>query len=188
MKRVEMCQESPFECKQTNIDGVQNALECALKHNIETFVQISTDKAVNSCNIYGNSKAMAEGLVLNAPRWQGKNHTKFIVVRSGNVKDSNGSVLEIWREQQKQDIPLTVTDLNAERYMADKQNIAKAIIRTITEGYNGLVVLNMPCYKISDLLKDFEGCKVNITGLAKGEKLREELYREGEDFQTLEVE
>jgi FlaA1/EpsC-like NDP-sugar epimerase len=188
LKRVEVCQESPFECMQTNIVGVQNALECAIKNNVEVFVQISTDKAVLPVNIYGYSKAFAEGLVLNANRWQGDNRTRFLIVRSGNILNSSGSVVEIWREQQKQGLPLTVTDLNAVRYMASKESIAKAILKTITEGHSGLVVLNMPCYKVSDLLKDFEGCKVNITGLSKGEKMKESLWREGENFKTVEVE
>ncbi len=188
LKHVSFCEEASFEALNTNVVGVQTALECAVENNIETFVQMSTDKVVNPCNMYGYTKALAEGLVLNAWRWQGKNTIRFIVVRSGNIKASSGSVIEIWREQQKQGIPLTVTDLNAERYMASKESIAKAIIKTIEERYNGLVVLKMPCYKVSDLLKEFEGCKVNITGLAKGEKMKEELFRENEVFKLVEVE
>lgn len=187
LKHVSFCEEATFEALNTNVVGVQTALECAVENNVEVFVQMSTDKVVEPCNMYAYTKALAEGLVLNAWRWQGKNTTRFIVVRSGNVKASSGSVFEVWREQQKQGLPLTVTDLNAERFMADKENIAQAIIKAITEGYNGLVVLNMPCYKVSDLLKEFEGCEVNITGLAKGEKLKESLWREGEEFTLIEV-
>jgi FlaA1/EpsC-like NDP-sugar epimerase len=188
LKRVEMCEESPFEALQTNVVGVQNALECALENNIEAFVQMSTDKVVNPCNMYAYTKALAEGLVLNAHQWQGKNRTRFIVTRSGNVIGSSGSVIEVWRNQYKQGLPLTVTDLNCERYMASRKSVAKGIVRTITEGYNGLVVFNMPCYKISDLLKEFKGCTVNITGLQKGEKMQEELWRDGETFELMNIE
>jgi FlaA1/EpsC-like NDP-sugar epimerase len=188
LKHVSFCEDATFEALNTNVVGVQTALECAVENNIETFVQMSTDKVVNPCNMYGYTKALAEGLVLNAWRWQGKNTTHFIVIRSGNVKNSTGSVLQVWDYQKSMSLPLTVTDLSAERYMASKESIAKAIIRTVTESLDGLVVLNMPCYKISDLLKEFEGCKVNITGLAKGEKLKESLWREGEVFKLMEVE
>lgn len=187
LKHIYYCEESPFEALNTNAVGVQNALECAVEHNIETFVQISTDKVVNPCNMYAYTKALAEGLVLNAKKWQGNNRTRFVVVRSGNVKASSGSVIEIWKDQQKKGIPLTVTDPNAERYMASKEGIAKAIIQTITDGLDGLVVLNMPCYKVSDMLKEFEGCKVIVTGLTKVEKLKEELWRDKEIFTKLEV-
>jgi UDP-N-acetylglucosamine 4,6-dehydratase len=187
LKHISFCEESPFEALQVNVIGVQNALECAIENDIKMFVQISTDKVVNPCNMYAYTKALAEGLVLSAWQWQGKNKTKFTVVRSGNVKASSGSVIEIWRDQQNKGTPLTVTDLNAERYMASKEGIAKAIIQTVTEGLKGLVVLDMPCYKVSDILKEFDGCKVNITGLTKGEKLKEELWREGEIFTKLEV-
>jgi len=188
LKRVEMCEESPFEALQTNVVGVQNALECALENNIEAFVQMSTDKVVSPCNMYAYTKALAEGLVLNAHQWQGKNRTRFIVTRSGNVIGSSGSVLEIWREQQRRGLPLTVTDLNCERYMASKESVAKGIIEAVTEGLNGLVVFDMPKHKVSDMLKEFEGCEVKITGLTKGEKLCEELYRDGEVFELIDVE
>lgn len=187
LKHVWSCQSQPLEAIKTNIIGVQNAIDCAIGCNIKTFVQMSTDKVVNAINTYGKTKALAEDLVLNAHLYQGDNRTRFIVIRSGNIINSSGSVLEVWREQQKQGQPLTVTDLNAERFMANKKNIAQAIVKAITEGYSGLVVLKMPCYKVSDLLKEFEGCKVNITGLARGEKLKESLWRDGEEFTVIEV-
>ncbi len=187
IKHVSLANENPFETIRTNVLGVQNALECAVENDIEAFIQISTDKAVNPVNLYGCTKATAEYLVLDSPNWQGKNTTRFTVIRSGNIKASSGSVLEIWRKQFENGETLTVTDPNAERYMASKENIARTIIKTIADKLQGLVVLDMPRYKVSDLLKEFEGCKWRITGLKPGEKLREELYREGEKFTLVNV-
>jgi FlaA1/EpsC-like NDP-sugar epimerase len=187
LKHVSFCEGSPFEALQTNVVGVQNALECALENNIEAFVQMSTDKVVNPCNMYAYTKALAEGLVLNAWQWQGKNRTRFIVTRSGNVIGSSGSVIEVWREQYKRGLPLTVTDLNCERYMASRQSVAKAIIKTINEPYSGLVVLNMPKYTVAELLKPYGDYPINIIGLQKGEKKEEALFRDGEEFSLIDI-
>lgn len=187
LKHVSLCNENPMETLKTNVIGVQNALECAVKNNIELFVQISTDKAVNPTNIYGCSKAMAEYLVLDAPNFQGNNRTKFIVARSGNIKNSSGSVLQIWDYQKSLNVPLTVTDLSAVRYMAEKEKIAQAIIKVIREPYEGLVVLNMPKYTVKDLLKPYGDYPINIIGLQKGEKKEEILFNENEVFTLVEV-
>lgn len=189
LKHVSLCNENPFEALQTNVIGVQNALECAVKHNIESFIQISTDKAVEPVNIYGCSKAMAEYLVLNAPEWQGVNKTKFVIVRSGNIIASSGSCFEVWDRQYKNGEPLTVTDINAVRYMASKEQIAHAIINIICNEFvrNGLYVLSMPKYKVGNLIKKYNGAEVKITGLKYGEKLIEKLRRKDEKYQLMEV-
>ena len=187
LKHVNLCNENPFECTQTNVIGVQNALECAVKHGIEAFVQISTDKAVNPANIYGCSKAMAEYLTMDAINWQGINRTKFCVIRSGNILASSGSCFEVWDKQYKNGEPLTVTDLNAVRYMESRERIAQAVVNIACNIQNGLYVLSMPKYKVSDLISKYEGAEVKITGLRQGEKLIEELYRENEKFTLVEV-
>jgi FlaA1/EpsC-like NDP-sugar epimerase len=148
---------------------------------------MSTDKAVNPINAYGCSKAMAEHLVLNAHNYQGKNRTHFLVVRSGNVLGSSGSVLEIWQKQKDQGLPLTVTDLNCTRYGASKENIAKAILKASTCGTQGLVVLNMKRYSIKELLAQFGDCDIVETGLKPYEKMDEVLFRENEKFTLMEV-
>jgi len=188
LKHVWSCEQQPFECLKTNVIGVQNAIDCAIEHNIETFIQMSTDKAVSPMNVYGCSKAMAEHLVLNAQNYRGDNRTRFIVVRSGNILGSNGSVLEIWKSQKEQGLPLTVTDINATRYAAPKENIARAILNIAESDLNGLIVLSMKEYSIKELLAGFGDCDVVQTGLKPFEKLHEELYREGEVFTTWEVE
>jgi FlaA1/EpsC-like NDP-sugar epimerase len=188
LKHVWACQSQPLEALKTNVIGVQNAIDCAIECNIKTFVQMSTDKVVNPTCSYGKTKALAEDLVLNAHLYQGNNRTRFLVVRSGNVLGSSGSVLEIWQSQKEQGLPLTVTDLNATRYGATREQIVNAILKAVTSDLNGLVVLNMKEYSIKELLAQFGNCDIVETGLKPYEKLHEELWREGENFQLLEVE
>jgi FlaA1/EpsC-like NDP-sugar epimerase len=187
LKHVWSCEEQPFECLKTNVIGVQNAIDCAIEHNIKTFIQMSTDKAVSPMNVYGCSKAMAEHLVLNAQNYQGDNRTRFIVVRSGNILGSSGSVLEIWQKQKEQGLPLTVTDINATRYAAPKEKISKAVVDIAKSDLNGLVVLGMKEYSIKELLADFGDCDIVQTGLKPFEKLHEQLYRENEKYTVWEV-
>lgn len=187
LKHAWACEEQIFECLKTNIIGVQNAIDCAIEHNIKTFVHMSTDKAVNPINAYGCSKAMAEHLVLNCYKYQGDNRTRFIVVRSGNILDSSGSVLEIWRSQKEQGLPLTVTDLNATRYAAPKEKIANAILNISQSDLKGLVVLDMKCYTMRELMAMVGDCDFVETGLKPYEKLHEELWKDGEHFTRWEV-
>jgi len=188
LKHINLCNENSMETIKTNVLGVQNALECAVKNNVEVFVQMSTDKAVNPTCIYGTSKLLAEQLTLNAKEWSGKAKTRFIVVRSGNVLGSSGSVLQIWQNQKEQGLPLTVTDLNATRYAAPKESITKAILDIAESDLNGLVVLDMKEYSVKDLLAGFGDCDIVQTGLKPYEKLHEEMYREDEVFTSWEVE
>jgi FlaA1/EpsC-like NDP-sugar epimerase len=188
IKHVSLAEENPFEAVKTNIIGVQNALECAVENNIECFLQISTDKSVNPVNLYGCTKAVAEYLTLDTVNWQGYNKTRFIVVRSGNIMASSGSVFEIWDNQKKCGKPLTVTDMNAVRYMTTAENIAKSVISIADNQPTGLYVLDMPKYKLSELInKYYHDCSIEVTGLKKGEKLYEELYRNDESFTLWEV-
>jgi FlaA1/EpsC-like NDP-sugar epimerase len=187
MKHVRLCSENPFEAIKTNVQGTQNAVECAIEHDIELYVQISTDKAVNPVCTYGYTKALSEQLTLEAVNYQGDNRTKFAVFRSGNIMRSSGSCFEIWDKQYANGEPLTITDLEALRYMADKKDIVKSILKTLPEAQNALYVLQMPSYRVKDLLWRYNAEYINIIGLQDGEKLEEELFRKGEKFIPVEV-
>ncbi|MDD5064941.1 MAG: SDR family NAD(P)-dependent oxidoreductase [Phycisphaerae bacterium] len=187
MKHVGLCNENSMETIKTNILGTQNAIECAIDNNVEVFVQMSTDKAVNPIGIYGSSKLLAEYLTLNAFEISGKARTRFVVVRSGNVLDSSGSVLEIWRSQKEQGLPLTVTDFHATRYAAPGEKIANAVLEIAKSGLKGLVVLDMKSYTMRELMDIVGDCEYVETGLKPYEKLHEELWRDGEIFTKWEV-
>lgn len=189
MKHVKICEENPFEAVETNVNGVQNAVECAIEHNIETYIQISTDKAVNPKNVYGATKLLSEGLTLDAIKYQGNNNTKFVVIRSGNIMGSSGSCFQIWDKQYASGKPLTVTDLNATRYMASKEAIVRAIIFKIDLDIieNGLYILRMANYRVADLITKYVDAEINIIGLQEGEKLHEELYNENERGKFIDI-
>lgn len=188
LKHVSICEHAPFEAIATNVIGTQNAVECAIENNIDLFVQISTDKSVNPTNTYGRTKALAEDIVLNAVNWQGRNRTKFIVIRSANIKYSSGSCFEIWDSQVKQGRPLTITCLDAVRYMANGRAIARTMIDISSTAKNGLYVLSMPKYTVRELISKYGYYPIEIVGLRKGEKLIEELARPDEEYTMVEVE
>lgn len=189
LKHIDFCQEFPYECIMTNVIGSQYAVECAIDHNVSSFVQISTDKVVFPTTTYGKSKSLAEDIVLNAQNWRGKCETKFIVLRSGNILDSNGSVLEVWRAQRSIGVPLTITHLDATRYMVEPKVIADTVMNLATGEQEGLFVLNPKKYTVQELLSanGFADCELNIVGLREGEKIDEVLYREDEKFTLIDV-
>jgi len=187
LKHVRLCSENPFEAIKTNVGGTQNAIECAIENDVKVFAQISTDKAVNPVCTYGYTKALSEQLTLEATNYQGENETTFCVFRSGNIMRSSGSCFEIWDKQYRYGEPLTVTELEAVRYMASKEAIVRTILGAFSAVENTLYVLSMPAYRVKDLIRGYPGHSVVITGLTPGEKLIEEMYREDEKFKTLEV-
>ena len=116
LKHVSLNEYNPFEVKKTNIDGVENIIECAIEKKVKKVIFTSSDKAVNSTNIMGISKMMGERLILSSNNRIGKNPTIFSSVRFGNVLDSSGSILQIFREQLSKNYPLTITDMKMTRF------------------------------------------------------------------------
>ena len=115
MKHVYICEEHPFEAIKTNVLGTLNVVNSCIRNNIEKFILISTDKAVNPTNVMGATKLLAEKIVSSQIRNQ-SHETKFSIVRFGNVLSSRGSVLEIWENQIKDNKPITVTNKEMTRF------------------------------------------------------------------------
>jgi UDP-N-acetylglucosamine 4,6-dehydratase/5-epimerase len=117
LKQVQSCEYNPLETVKTNIQGSQNVIQAALDCNVEKVLAISTDKAVAPLNLYGSTKMVMEKLMINANGYRGKNHrTKFACTRYGNVADSRGTVVHIWRDQVSRGVPVSVTDFDATRF------------------------------------------------------------------------
>jgi FlaA1/EpsC-like NDP-sugar epimerase len=100
---------------------------------------------------------------------------------------SSGSCFEIWDRQWEAGEPLTVTDLEALRYMAEKDVIVESILYAMPEAQNALYVLQMPAYKVKELVAQYCTENIKIIGLQPGEKLEEEMHRENEKYISLEV-
>ncbi len=188
-KHVPLMEDHPQEAFENNVLGTKNIAEIAGINNVKTFINISTDKAVNPINVLGCTKRMAE-LAVNSISKQFPS-TKYISVRFGNVIGSRGSVIPIWQNQLKNNMPITITDKEAYRFFMTLQEASQLVIKASAIGNPGeIMVLDMGeevnIYKIAnDFIKlsgyDEGQIKIEVTGLRPGEKLREELvgYYEG---------
>lgn len=190
-KHVPMVEKNPGAGVVNNVIGTWRAASAALAVGVETFVLISTDKAVRPTNTMGASKRLAE-MTLQALAAAHPNTTRFTMVRFGNVLGSSGSVIPLFREQICRGGPVTVTDPRIVRYFMTIPEAAQLVIQAGAMGKDGEVfVLDMgEPVKILDLarrmihlsglsLKDEhnpEGdIEITFTGLRPGEKLYEEL-------------
>jgi FlaA1/EpsC-like NDP-sugar epimerase len=192
-KHVPLVEENPFEAVLNNIIGTKVCAEAALKNEVETFVLISTDKAVRPTNIMGASKRFAELILQSIDANETSNpKTKMTMVRFGNVIGSSGSAIPLFQQQIKKGGPITVTHPDVLRYFMSIPEAAELVIQAGAMGTGGDVfILDMgEPVKILDLAKRLVGLsglelkdkanpngeiEIIFTGLRPGEKLYEEL-------------
>lgn len=185
-KHVGMMELFPHECVKNNIQGSINLIKIALEEKIEKFVFVSTDKAVNPINIMGISKRIIEKYVLA----QKTNATKFMIVRFGNVLESSGSAIPIFKTQIEYGGPVLLTDERMERFFMTITEAAQLVIQASILGQGGeLFVLDMgEPYKMLDIIHklfqiydyDKDDIKIKNIGIRPGEKLTEELFHKFE--------
>lgn len=190
-KHVPMMEDNSCEAISNNIKGTQNLIELSLKHNVEHFVYISTDKAVNPSSIMGASKRVAEMIVLKAARVYGKNYS---AVRFGNVLGSRGSVVLTFKRQISEGGPVTITHPDIQRFFMTIPEAVQLVLQASVIGNGGeIFVLDMgKAVKVVDLAKDIirlsgyevdKDIKIVYTGMRPGEKLYEELFIPGELYE-----
>ena len=178
-KHVPLMEEFPYEAVFVNVLGTKNVADLAIEFEVEKFVMVSTDKAVNPTNVMGATKRIAE--IYTQSRKAEK--TSFVTTRFGNVLGSNGSVIPLFKKQLAYGGPLTVTDRNIIRYF---MTIPEACSLVLEAGVMGekedIFVFDMgEPVKIYDLAKKMiklshkQNIEIEITGLRPGEKLYEEL-------------
>jgi FlaA1/EpsC-like NDP-sugar epimerase len=188
-KHVPMLEKNPWQAVFNNIIGSRVVMEMAVKHHVDRFVLVSTDKAVRPTNVMGTSKRVTE-LIMQCQQGNG---TRFMAVRFGNVVGSSGSVIPLFRRQIEQGGPVTVTHPEVNRFFMTIPEASQMILQAGTMGEGGeIFILRMGTpVKIADMARDLirlsgkepdVDIKIVYIGLREGEKLYEELITVGEDI------
>tara|TARA_R100000750_G_scaffold2026_2_gene1866 strand:+ start:69005 stop:70840 length:1836 start_codon:yes stop_codon:yes gene_type:complete len=188
-KHVPMMENNPSESIFTNVLGTKVIADLAVQYNIERFVMVSTDKAVNPTNVMGASKRIAEIYIQSLSTTA---NTKFITTRFGNVLGSNGSVIPRFRKQIESGGPITITHPDITRFFMTIPEACQLVLEAGTSGEGGeIYIFDMgESVKILDLAKKMiklsgltldKDIKITYTGLRPGEKLYEELLANEEN-------
>ncbi len=191
LKHVPLCEYNPFEAVSTNVIGTQNLIEVSKDAEVEKFLAISTDKAVNPINTMGATKLLSEKLVMTAEA--GETSSRFSCVRFGNVLDSDGSVIPIFRRQIQKGGPVTVTSKDMTRFFMSMSEAVNLVLKSvkIMQGKE-IFILKMPSLRIIDIAEvlieelapiyghNARDIEINFIGVRPGEKLYELLMTEEE--------
>jgi FlaA1/EpsC-like NDP-sugar epimerase len=201
LKHVILCERSPGEALQTNINGVQNIIAAANTNGVETVIFTSSDKAVNPTNVMGTSKLMGERLITAANSHKRSGGPVFASTRFGNVLGSNGSVIPIFHKQISQGGPVTLTDRSMTRFVMSIRESVRLVLDSAEMAKGGEVfVTKMPTVRIEDLAMAMieelasrygrAACEVEVVeiGVKPGEKIYEELMNDEETRRTVELE
>ena len=187
-KHVPLCEYNPIDAVKTNVIGTQNIIDAAITCEVDKVILISTDKAVNPVNVMGATKLLAERLMISSNVYSGRGGTKFSCVRFGNVLNSRGSVIPVFKKQISNGGPVTITDERMTRFIMHIHEAAKLILTAGSLSNGGeIFILKMPSVKVPDLAEamieyyapkygfNIDDIDVEIIGRRVGEKLHEEL-------------
>ncbi len=200
LKHVILCERSPEQAVQTNIEGVQNVIAAASANSVEKVIFTSSDKAVNPTNVMGTSKLMGERLMTAANSHKRPKGSIFASTRFGNVLGSNGSVLPIFHNQIAEGAPVTLTHHDMSRFVMTVEEAVRLVINSALLAKGGEVfITKMPVLRIQDLARAMieelapiygrhpSDVPVTIIGVKPGEKLYEELMSAEETRRAIEL-
>jgi len=189
LKQVPIAEYNPIECIQTNVIGAQNVISAAIDAKVKKVLALSTDKATSPINLYGASKLAAEKLFIAANALVGFQKTTFSVVRYGNVVNSRGSVVPLFKSlMEKNSKTFPITDINMTRFFITLPQAVKFVIKCFGVMNKGEVFIpKIPSFKIIDLAKALNSnVKFNVVGIRPGEKIDESLCSQDESSNLLE--
>ncbi len=185
LKHVPICERHIWEAVQTNIYGTNAVVRAALFNNVDVAVYVSSDKAVEPINLYGETKAIAEKLFVAANSMPGK--TRFACLRAGNVIGTRGSVIPFFKKQISSSGKVTLTDKRMTRFFELSGPVIELLLRVAEEACGGEIFIpKMPSANIETLAKvmieKLSGgtATIEYVGMRPGEKIHELLISESE--------
>lgn len=189
LKQINTAEYNPWEFIKTNINGAQNVIDCAIKNDVEKVIALSTDKAADPISLYGATKFTSDKLFVAANNITGKNKTKFSVVRYGNVANSRGSVIPLFKKLQDEKANyFPITDERMTRFFISLDESTKFVMECLNLMKGGeIFVPKIPSIKITDLAKCLDPSKkIKIVGIRPGEKLHEVMCPQNSSLHTIE--
>lgn len=189
LKQVPAAEYNPMECIKTNIHGAENVIHAALENNVERVIALSTDKAANPINLYGATKLASDKLFVAANNIVGASHTRFSVVRYGNVVGSRGSVVPFFKRliaEGAKELP--ITDERMTRFWISLDQAVEFVFRNFQRMRGGeIFVPKIPSVRIVDLATAMAPeLPHKIIGIRPGEKLHEIMCPADDSHLTLE--
>ena len=184
MKRVDLCEDQCLETASINVNGTMNALEA---FDGQTFIFMSTDKAVEPVNCYGGTKLVSERLVLERSH-HALPGQRFMILRCGNIMGSTGSVMDIWRKQIEEKNEITITNPEMTRFYTSVDDVTRLYSAVLERGENGKIYLTPrgEAKALSDLVRETIAqygnpqTRTTIVGMRPGERMEEKMCVECE--------
>lgn len=175
-KIVPTAEYNPFECVKTNVFGAMNLIDACIDQGIKSVVALSTDKASSPANLYGATKLTSDKLFIAGNSYSGFNHTRFSVVRYGNVMGSRGSVIPFFRSLSEKRI-LPITDPRMTRFMITLEQGVDLVWHSFEDMVGGeIYVKKIPSMKITDIARaTVPEAEHEVVGIRPGEKLHEQM-------------
>ena len=189
LKQVPAAEYNPMECIKTNIHGAENVINTAIENEVKSIIAFSTDKAANPINLYGATKLASDKLFVAANNIVGSRHTRFAVVRYGNVVGSRGSVVPFFKNLIANGATeLPITDLRMTRFWITLEQGVDFVIKNFQRMQGGeIFVPKLPSMRITDLVKSLaDGIPTKEVGIRPGEKLHEVMCPSDDSHLTLE--
>ena len=188
LKQVPAAEYDPFEFIKTNILGAQNIIEACFSTNVHKVIALSTDKAASPTNLYGATKLCSDKLFSSANNMVGKRDLKFSIVRYGNVMNSRGSVMPLFKKMESSGY-FSITDKKMTRFNITLKESIEMVLWTLKNSRGGeIFVPKIPSYNILDLAKAINPKnQIRLIGIRPGEKLDEEMISVNDSYYTVDI-